>query len=270
MNFSDTSTGCIVALVVGAHVVLDPPDALDLTLDVRAVFARLLDDLGRLAGVFLDVQMRAVEQDRVPARLQAGGRPFAVGAMVEVKSDRHGCIVGHSVEHLVEHLGPDRLHRLEGRLDDQRRVELGSRVDHRPQADVVDDVESRDAVPLLEGGVENVSEGDDGHFDRASLSGICPLMVSLRGPGWSVPLAEVVAVRVDEHPPGAGRAVRLARAFHSKSTDGAMPSRSSACDSEAAARERCWPRPRSRTVSAGTSTWRACRCRSRCAGATRG
>ncbi|HET8874497.1 MAG TPA: hypothetical protein VFM83_12505, partial [Gaiellaceae bacterium] len=34
------------------------------------------------------------------------------------------------------------------------------------------------AVPLLEGGVENVSEGDDGHFDRASLSGICPLLLN--------------------------------------------------------------------------------------------
>src|SRR5512132_1244778 len=162
-----------VARLVGAHVVLDPPDALDLTLDIRAIFARLLDDLGRLAGVLLDVQMGTVEQDRVPARLQAGGRPFAVGAVIEVKSDRHGCIFGHSAEHLVEDLGPDRLHCLDGRLDDQGGVELGSRVDHRPQADVVDDVERRYAVPLLEGGVENVSEGDDGHFDRASLSGIC-------------------------------------------------------------------------------------------------
>ncbi len=176
MNFSDTSTGCTSPASSEPTSSSTPLHALDLPLDVRAVFARLLDDLGRLAGVLLDVQMGAVEQDRVPARLQADGRPFALGAVIEVKGDRHGCLLGHRAEHLVEHLGPDRLHRLDGRLDDQGGVELGSRIDHRPQADVVDDVEGRNAVALLEGGIENVSEGDDGHFDRASLSGICPLM----------------------------------------------------------------------------------------------
>ena len=76
--------------------------------------------------------------------------------MVEVKGDRDGRLVGHRAEHLVEHLGPDGLHRLDGRLDDQGRVELGRGVDHGLQADVVDDVEGCNAVALLEGGVEDL------------------------------------------------------------------------------------------------------------------
>src|SRR5690606_39645350 len=38
--------GMNLALLVRAHAVLDAPDALDLSLDIRAVAARLLDDLG--------------------------------------------------------------------------------------------------------------------------------------------------------------------------------------------------------------------------------
>ena len=79
-----------LAGLVGAHVVLDALHALDLSLHVRAVAARLLHHLGRLAGVLLDVEVRAVEQDRVPARLEAGGRPFALGAVVEVQGDGTG------------------------------------------------------------------------------------------------------------------------------------------------------------------------------------
>jgi len=84
--------------------------------------------------------------------------------VIEMEGHRHGRVLGHRAEHLVEHLRPDGLDRLEGRLDDEGRVELGGGVDHGPQAHVVHDVERGDAVPLFEGGIEDVSEGGDRHL----------------------------------------------------------------------------------------------------------
>jgi len=55
-----------LARLVGADVVLDAQHRLDLALDLRAVLARLGDHLGGLAGVLVDVQVRAVEEHGVP------------------------------------------------------------------------------------------------------------------------------------------------------------------------------------------------------------
>ena len=60
-----------LAAVVGADAVLDAGDALDLALDLGAVALGLGDDLDRLARVLGDVELGAVEQHRVPARLEA-------------------------------------------------------------------------------------------------------------------------------------------------------------------------------------------------------
>ena len=77
-----------LAAVVGADAVLDAGDALDLALDLRAVAVGLGDDLDRLARVLGDVELGAVEQHRVPARLEAGRDPLPVGAVVEVERHR--------------------------------------------------------------------------------------------------------------------------------------------------------------------------------------
>ena len=145
-----------LAGLVGPDVILDALHAFDLPLDIRAMGARLLDHLGGLTRVLLDVEMRAVEQDGVPAGLQALRGPFALGAVVEMKGDRDRRLVGHRAEHLVQHVCPDGLHGLDRRLDDQGRVELGGGVDHGLQADVVDHVEGCNAVALLKRGIEDL------------------------------------------------------------------------------------------------------------------
>ena len=69
--------------LVGADVVLDALDALDLALDVRAVRARLGDDLDGLREVVGDVELVGVEQHGVPAGVEALGDHVAVRAVVE-------------------------------------------------------------------------------------------------------------------------------------------------------------------------------------------
>ena len=64
-----------LAALLRADPVLDADHALDLPLDLRAVSVGLRDHLDRLARVLGDVELGAVEQDRVPARSQAGRDP---------------------------------------------------------------------------------------------------------------------------------------------------------------------------------------------------
>ncbi len=152
-----------VAALVGADPVLDAGHRLDLALDLRAVAVGLGDDLDRLARVLLDVELRAVEQDGVPARVEAARDPLAVGAVVEVQRDRDGDRVGPRAPDRVERVRAERLHRLERRLDDQRRLELGRRGEHRVEREVVDDVDRRDAVALGERPVQDPAHRHDGH-----------------------------------------------------------------------------------------------------------
>ncbi len=72
MNCAETSTGWTSPGLVGADAVLDAEHALDLALDLRAVAVGLGHHLDRLARVLGDVELGAVEEDRVPAGVQAG------------------------------------------------------------------------------------------------------------------------------------------------------------------------------------------------------
>ena len=90
MNSADTSDRVDLAAVLGSDAVLHARHALDLALDLRAVAVGLRDHLDRLARVLGDVELGAVEQDRVPARLQARRDPCPVGAVVEVERHRDG------------------------------------------------------------------------------------------------------------------------------------------------------------------------------------
>ena len=123
--------------------------------------ARLGDHLDGLAGVLVDGQGRAVEEHRVPPGLEAGRDDLAVRAVVEVQRHGHGRGLGHRPEHVVEHPGADRLHRLDRGLDDQRRAQLLGGRDHGVEREVVDHVERRHPVPLGEGAVEDLLERDD-------------------------------------------------------------------------------------------------------------
>src|SRR5450755_4071566 len=67
--------------LVGADVVLDPEDGLDLALHLGPVTLGFGHHLDSLAGVLGDIERRAVEQDRVPAGPQARRYPFSVGAV---------------------------------------------------------------------------------------------------------------------------------------------------------------------------------------------
>jgi phosphoserine phosphatase RsbU/P len=70
---------------IGADAVLDTEHGLDLSLNLGPISIGLGDDLNRLSGVFGHVEMGPVEQDRVPAGLQADADPPAVRAVVEVR-----------------------------------------------------------------------------------------------------------------------------------------------------------------------------------------
>ena len=85
--------------------VLDPLEALDLALDQRAVGLASATTSMRLAGVLLDAQLRAVEQDRVPALREAQADHRPVRAVVEVERDRHGDALGHRRPHGEQHVG---------------------------------------------------------------------------------------------------------------------------------------------------------------------
>ena len=88
-------------LLVRADAVLDAADALDLPFHVGAVLARLGHDLEALAFVLLDRQLVGVEEDRVPARGQAGADDLAVGAVVEVQRHRARRCWRWSVSHMA-------------------------------------------------------------------------------------------------------------------------------------------------------------------------
>ena len=74
-----------------------------------------------------------------------------------------GDLVGPGAPHRVEGLGADRLHGLQRRLDDQRRLELGRRREHGLERQVVDDVDRRHAVALRERAVEDLTHRHDRH-----------------------------------------------------------------------------------------------------------
>src|SRR5205085_1246136 len=71
--------------LVRADAVLDALDALDLTLDVRAVPAGLGDHLHRLPQVLGDVELVRVEQHRVPAAVETAGDHRPIRTVVQVQ-----------------------------------------------------------------------------------------------------------------------------------------------------------------------------------------
>ena len=91
-------------LLVGADVVLDPLDALDLALDVGAVAARLGHDLVGLALVLLDRQRRGVEQHGVPAALQARVMTSRSGQWSRCRVTGTSMPAGHRPPHAEEHV----------------------------------------------------------------------------------------------------------------------------------------------------------------------
>jgi hypothetical protein len=149
--------------LLGADAVLDPDDALDLALDLRAVGGGLRDDLDRLQRVLGDVEFRPVEEDRVPALAQAGRDPRAVRAMVEVERDRDRHVLGPGPPDRHELPGAHRLDGLQRRLNDQGRVEIGGGGEHGLERQVVHDVDRGHAVAVREGGVENLTHRHDRH-----------------------------------------------------------------------------------------------------------
>ena len=103
---------------------------------------------------------------------QAGRDPLAVRAVVEVQRHRDGHRVRPRAPHRVQRPGADRLHRLERRLDDQRRLELGRRGEHRLEREVVDDVDRRHAVALRERAIEDLTHRHDRHRTGTPLVGL--------------------------------------------------------------------------------------------------
>jgi hypothetical protein len=160
---------------VGADAVFDAEDALDLALDVRAVAPRLGHDLRRLPLVLLHArQVRTVEQHRVPTCLQTRRQHRAVRTMIEVQRDRHRRRLREGTKHGVERLQPDRLHRFDGSLNDERRPELAGGRNHRLECQVVNDVERRDAVTLTEGVIKNRLGGNDRQMPDLPACGLAP------------------------------------------------------------------------------------------------
>ena len=164
--------GLLAGFLVGAHPVLLAGDRLDLALDVGAVAAGLGHHLDRLPLVLLDRQQRGVEEDGVPALGQAVADHLPLGAVIEVQTGRHLDATGHRLPHRVEHAGADRLHGLHRGLDDDRRPGLHGTGEHILHGEVVDDVDRGHPVPLLEGGLQDVCQGCDGH-DASLDAGRC-------------------------------------------------------------------------------------------------
>ena len=149
MKSTEVARSCSDSDVLVAEV-LGPLEALDLALDERPVRLGLRHHLGALLPVLLDAEVGPVEEHRVPALLQAEADDLALRAMVEVERHRHVQVGGHRRPHGVEDVGSDRLHGLHRGLHDHRRPELFGGGEHRLHRQVVDDVDRRHAVPLLE------------------------------------------------------------------------------------------------------------------------
>jgi hypothetical protein len=136
--------------LVGADVVLDPGDGLDLALDVRAAGVGLGHHVDGLPEVLRHRQAGAVEQHRVPALAQAVAQQHAVRAVVQVQADRDIDAGGHLLPHGEQQVKPDGLHGLDRGLDDHRRPLLDGGGEHRLHGQVVHHVDRRDAVALAE------------------------------------------------------------------------------------------------------------------------
>ena len=171
MKSSAVSSACSLALLVVGHL-LDALERLDLALDERSVATRLGDDLDRLALVLLDAQLRAVEEDRVPALLEAERDHLALGAMVEMECDRNRERPGHLGPHREEHVGADRFHGLDRGLDDERRAQLLGRGQHRLHRQVVDDVDRGDTVAFRERALDDLLGRDDRHGSYLLPAGV--------------------------------------------------------------------------------------------------
>ncbi len=83
--------------------------------------------------------------------------------MVQVQGDGDVHVGGQGAEHPQEPVAPVGADRLDRRLQDDRGAFLHCCGENGFDAQVVDDVERRDAVPLRERPVENVLGGHDWH-----------------------------------------------------------------------------------------------------------
>ena len=112
--------GLTLRLVVGAVIIFNTSDGLDLALDGCTDSVRFLDDLDCLSLVFGYRHFGCVEQHRIPPVLQAFGDDVSVRAVIEVKCDRNLDAGGHRPPHAGEHLHPDTADGLDRGLHDHR------------------------------------------------------------------------------------------------------------------------------------------------------
>ena len=146
-------------LALGGDAVLDAADAADLGLDRDALGMGDLDDLGGLLEVDLEgLLMGAVVHDRREASVDAL-QAVLIGAMVEVKGDRHGDVL--VLDEVLDDVGDDLERNLPlgssaRALDDNGRLSgLGGVEDRRGPLEVVG-VECGDGVMALRCGVQHV------------------------------------------------------------------------------------------------------------------
>ena len=148
--------------LVARHL-LGALEALDLALDCRAVAAGLGHDLDALARVLLDAQLRGVEQDGVPAGREARGDHRAVRAVVEVEGDRHADVRRHR-----RHIANITSTPVSSRCFTDVCTMSGARSSSAAASDglhrqVVDDVDGRHAIALVERPPEDLLGRNDRH-----------------------------------------------------------------------------------------------------------
>ena len=112
--------GLAQRLVVGAVIIFNAGDGLDLAFDGCTYGVCLLDDLDCLSLVLGDWHFGCVEQHRIPPVLQAFGDDVSVRAVIEVKGDRNLNAGGHRPPHAGEHLDPDTADSLDRGLHNHR------------------------------------------------------------------------------------------------------------------------------------------------------
>ena len=112
--------GLAQRLVIGAVIIFNTGDGLDLAFDGCTDGVRFLDDLDCLSLVFGYRHFGCVEQHRIPPVLEAFGDDVPVRAVIEVKGDRNLDAGGHRLPHAGEHLDPDAADGLDRGLHDHR------------------------------------------------------------------------------------------------------------------------------------------------------
>ena len=106
--------------------------------------------------------------------------------MVEMECDRNRERPGHLGPHREEHVGADRFHGLDGRLDDERRAQLLGRGQHRLHRQVVDDVDRGNTIAFRERSLDDLLGRDDRHGSTSCRLRVTLAVSSWIGTGWGI------------------------------------------------------------------------------------